>query len=135
MTPREEAKEAVKGWVKWAFRNQIPREMPISQIVSSVITAYAVALIPDAGDWFPIVSVPEGVHVQLYFPTGERGNGGIECATLYHDPNEQWGYSFWTHGGPNAGSDWEPKEAPTHWRPCPDYPEPSHGASCPSHSS
>lgn len=75
---------------------------------------------PTRGDWRPIETVPQGEHVLLYWPEGERGNGGMECATVYHgDP-----MSFWTHGGPNSGLDWEPRndEKPTHWMPLPDPP-------------
>lgn len=72
--------------------------------------------------WQSIETVPTGVHVLLYWPYGERGNGGIETATVYrgiepmHDP-----LSFWTHGGPNSGADWMPanNEMPTHWMPLP----------------
>lgn len=69
-------------------------------------------------DWQPIETLPEAEHVALWFPEGEKGRGGIECATCYKDDyNSPTGLSFWTHGGPNAGSDWEPRnsEKPTFW--------------------
>jgi hypothetical protein len=70
------------------------------------------------GSWEPIETMPEGEHVLLWWPEGERGVGGMECATVYkdHNPNGEW--SYWTHGGPNAGLDWAPRdnERPTHWR-------------------
>ena len=68
-------------------------------------------------DWQPIGTLPVGEHVALYFPKGERGVGGIECATVFVDDISPTGMSFWTHGGPNSGSDWEPAdgERPTHW--------------------
>lgn len=75
-------------------------------------------------EWQPIETVPEGEHVLLWFPKGERGNGGIECATIFKgDTIHPSGMSFWTHGGPNSGSDWDPEEAPTHWQPLPDPPK------------
>jgi len=76
-------------------------------------------------EWHPIETVPDGQHVLLWFPRGECGIGGMECATVYrHDEQSSTGFSFWTHGGPNAGDDWEPRnsEAPTHWMPLPEPP-------------
>lgn len=73
-------------------------------------------------EWRPIETAPEGEHIMLFWPGGERGNGGIECATIFRD--ETGALSYWTHGGPNAGSDWEPRdgERPTHWRRLPEQP-------------
>jgi hypothetical protein len=78
-------------------------------------------------DWQPIETVPEGVHVLLYWQKGEKGIGGMECATVYREPAviNTIGMAFWTHGGPNAGSDWDSDELPTHWMPLPDPPAPS----------
>jgi hypothetical protein len=77
--------------------------------------------------WQPIDTLPEGEHVLLWFPHGERGIGGMECGTCFW---EEWLVSvrrlcIWTHGGPNAGSDWEPcdDEMPTHWMPLPEPPK------------
>lgn len=75
-----------------------------------------------AWDWRPIETVPEGEHVALYWLKGERGGGGVECATIVKiGSTGEW--SYWTHGGPNAGDDWEPRcsERPTHWAPI-EYP-------------
>lgn len=57
---------------------------------------------------------PEGEHILLYWHEGERGDGGIECATVYRD-GDSW--TFWTHGGANSGLDWSPQgdELPSHW--------------------
>ena len=70
-------------------------------------------------DWQPIETLPEGEHVALYFLHGEKGAGGIECATVFFEPDgfSPTGMAFWTHGGPNSGSDWEPRdgERPTFW--------------------
>lgn len=68
-------------------------------------------------NWQPIETLPEGVHVLLWFPKGERGIGGMETATVYREPDgpSRCGYAFWTHGGPNAGSEWDTDEAPTLW--------------------
>lgn len=71
-------------------------------------------------DWQPIETLPEAEHVALWFPKGERGVGGIECATVYLEGDggfSKTGMAFWTHGGPNAGTDWEPRneEKPTRW--------------------
>lgn len=76
-------------------------------------------------EWRPIETAPEGEHVMLWWPEGERGIGGIECATIFRgDPHSSTGMSFWTHGGPNSGTDWEPRnsEKPTHWQPLPSPP-------------
>lgn len=74
--------------------------------------------------WQPIDTVPEGVHVLLWFPKGEHGIGGIESATVFrNDPHTPHGFSFWTHGGPNSGSDWDTDEAPTYWMPLPSPPD------------
>lgn len=69
-------------------------------------------------DWKSIETLPEGEHVALYWPEGEKGVGGIECATVFFgDPHSRSGMSFWTHGGPNSGSDWDPRdgEKPIFW--------------------
>lgn len=70
--------------------------------------------------WQPIDTLPEGEHVLLWFPVGEREVGGMECATVYISEDGEWG--FWTHGGPNSGSDWWCDEKPTFWMPLPDPP-------------
>ena len=72
--------------------------------------------------WQSIDTVPEGEHVLLFFPNGEKGNGGIETATVFRDESPN-GFSYWTHGGPNAGGDWETREAPTHWMRLPPAPK------------
>ncbi|HXT81363.1 MAG TPA: hypothetical protein VN702_17490 [Acetobacteraceae bacterium] len=71
--------------------------------------------------WQPIETIPEGVHVLLYFPVGERGSGGIEAATVLRAGD---GFSYWTHGGPNSGMDWYPhdNEMPSHWAALPEPP-------------
>lgn len=71
--------------------------------------------------WLPIESAPEATHILLWFPKGERGVGGMECATVYREEGGEIAFG-WTHGGPNAGSDWEFCEQPTHWMPLPDPP-------------
>lgn len=76
-------------------------------------------------DWRPIDTLPEGESVLLWFPHGEKGIGGMECAMVFFgDTQSPTGMSFWTHGGPNSGSDWEPRdgEKPTHWMPLPPPP-------------
>jgi hypothetical protein len=77
-------------------------------------------------DWQPIETAPEGEHVLFYWPHGEKGVGGMECATMFRgDVWSSTGMSFWTHGGPNSGTDWEPRdgENPTHWQPLPEPPK------------
>ena len=79
-------------------------------------------------DWQPIETMPEGQHILLFWPDGEKGVGGIECATVYKNddvPLGGIGWSYWTHGGPNSGLDWEPRndERPTHWMPLPAPPK------------
>jgi hypothetical protein len=64
--------------------------------------------------WQPIATVPEGEHVLLWFPNGEKGTGGFEAATVFRAP-DGWLDCGWTHGGPNSGSDWEFCEQPTLW--------------------
>jgi hypothetical protein len=76
--------------------------------------------------WRTIDSLPEGENVLLYWPKGERGCGGMDCAMVYlDDAYGPTGMAFWTHGGPNSGSDWEPRnhEKPTHWMPLPEPPK------------
>lgn len=67
------------------------------------------------GEWQPMETYKDGDHVLFYFPHGERGNGGIETAMLFRR-GDCW--DFWTHGGPNSGSDFEvaDNERPTMWR-------------------
>lgn len=72
--------------------------------------------------WQPIDSVPEGKNVLLFWPIGQKGNGGMECAVVYRDETEKSGFSYWTHGGANAGWDFQDPcngEKPTHWMPLP----------------
>lgn len=71
--------------------------------------------------WQPIETVPEGEHVLLWFPKGEKGNGGMECARLYRESDGGLPPGGWTHGGPNSGSDWDwgYDDMPTHWMPLP----------------
>lgn len=73
-------------------------------------------------EWKKIETAPEGEHILLYWPHGERGVGGMECATFYRY-EDSW--SYWTHGGPNSGLDWDPRdnEKPTHWMPLPPPPK------------
>lgn len=73
-----------------------------------------------ASQWRDIASLPEGQHVLLYLPNGERGVGGMETAMVFKDGD---GWSYWTHGGPNSGSDFELVEKPTHYQPLPAPPE------------
>ncbi|HEX3587773.1 MAG TPA: hypothetical protein VH024_17370 [Candidatus Angelobacter sp.] len=115
--PTAKAEAAVRRWIEWAGNGPVPCD----QVVADVVEAYASALIPQ-GSWFPIASLPEGRHVMLYWPHGERGGGGVECATVFRD-GDTW--SYWTHGGPNAGSDWEPRddEKPTLWKPIQEPPK------------
>ena len=87
-------------------------------------TPTRVGLSEGLGAWQPIATAPEGKHVLLWFPNGERGVGGMECGTLYfNDAHAPGGINIWTHGGPNAGSDWQLDEPPTHWMPLPAPPE------------
>lgn len=81
-------------------------------------------------EWQPIETVPEGEHVLLYWPEGEKGLGGMECATVFFEPDGWNGgsrYAYWTHGGPNSGIDWNARdnEEPTHWMPLPPPPSPA----------
>lgn len=97
------------------------------------------ALLREAADaievagWQPIETLPEGEHVLLYWRQGERGAGGMECATVFRNDNPDNllpPMFFWTHGGPNSGSDWDPKEdhktdepeMPSFWMKLPDPP-------------
>ena len=77
---------------------------------------------PKTTGWQSIETMPEGEHVLLYWQHGERGIGGMECATVYRGSDGR--LSYWTHGGPNSGLDWEARddEAPTHWMPLPEPP-------------
>lgn len=78
----------------------------------------ALQSISDGYDWQPIETVPEGENVLLFFPEGERGNGGVEAGMIFYDPAGAPDLTCaWTHGGPNAGSDWsfERTGKPTRW--------------------
>jgi hypothetical protein len=130
MAPHEKAEIAVKSWIEWCDRPTKSGLVKVehikgvaTHIVDAVLHAYASALVPDSNGWFPIDSLPEGEHVQLYWPHGEKGVGGIECATVFRQWGEPWHY--WTHGGPNSGLDFDPRddEKPTHWRPLPAPPK------------
>ena len=121
-TPLDPTAKAVKeviDWIDWAIKSKC--HLPAARVVADVVNAYAGALIPN-GTWFPIESLPEGRHVLLYFEEGEKGNGGIECGTVYFNDRDLWTYM--THGGANAGDFWEPRnnEKPTHWMPLPEPP-------------
>ena len=72
--------------------------------------------------WQPIETLPEGEHVLLWFPHGERGIGGIEAATVYRDLDGNFDDVGWTHGGANSGGDWQFCEMPTHWMRLPEPP-------------
>ncbi len=80
-------------------------------------------------DWQPIETVPEGVHVLLWFPSGEKGGGGIEAATVFWVSRDQSSFlgrqrlSYWSHGGPGYGRSWFPEEDATFWRELPAAPE------------
>ena len=75
-------------------------------------------------DWQPIDAAPEGEHILLWFPNGERGIGGIEAGTIFRDViTGKWDTCAWTHGGPNSGYDWSFTEQPTHWMPLPESPQ------------
>ncbi|MBA2707484.1 MAG: DUF551 domain-containing protein [Gemmatimonadaceae bacterium] len=54
-------------------------------------------------------------HVLLFFPTDWKGRGGVQAATIYHEADRPTAFYFWEHGSPDATSDWECDEAPTHW--------------------
>ena len=86
---------------------------------------------PEATSWQPIATVPTGEHVLLWFPRGESGAGGMECATVYRDDDyfRPLGLGFWTHGGAERGTEWSPErpdgqpEKPTHWMRLPSPPD------------
>jgi hypothetical protein len=72
-------------------------------------------------DWNPISTMPFGQRVTLYFEHGEKGNGEIDTNWVYPEDESsdqaaragRW--SYWTWGGPNAGSDFERDEKPVLW--------------------
>lgn len=77
-----------------------------------------------AGSWQPIETLPEGEHILLWFPNGERGVGGMETGTVFRNYDDgSLDSGAWTHGGPNSGSDWEFCEPPTLWMPLPEPPK------------
>lgn len=86
--------------------------------------AIAVALLGTAADgdtviitidksWEPIETVPRGKRVELFLPSGEKGNGEIAVGMICTDPGEPIDH-YWTWGGPNSGMDID--YVPTHWR-------------------
>jgi hypothetical protein len=68
--------------------------------------------------WHPSETLPEGEVVALWLEEGERGNGGMVVAMVFFgadDDPDRW--TYWTHGGPNGGSDVDMPhgEKPTKW--------------------
>ncbi len=74
------------------------------------------------GVWQPIDTYRDGDRVLFWFPNGERGNGGMETAMAFRDEDGEL-RTGWTHGGPNAGSDFSFCEPPTKWCRLPNEPE------------
>lgn len=81
--------------------------------------------------WQPIGTCPESEMVLLFCPEANRGLDSCEVAMVFHknpgdplDPFHESGRSYWTNGGPNAGSDLDfPRgQEPTHWMPLPKPP-------------
>lgn len=75
--------------------------------------------IPAMSEWQPIETYEDGEHVLFWLPHGERGVGGMETGMLFRGDGD---WHFWTHGGPNSGSDFEMFEKPTHWMRLPQPP-------------
>lgn len=73
------------------------------------------------GVWQPIDTYQDGDFVLFWFPDGEKGVGGKETAMAFRD-DDGIIRSGWTHGGPNAGSDFDFCEPPTMWCKLPDDP-------------
>jgi len=74
------------------------------------------------GVWQPIDTYNDGDYVLFWFPEGERGSGAKVSAMGFRH-GDRW--AFWSHGGPNAGFDYDPgadNEAPTLWARLPDDP-------------
>ncbi|WP_283393178.1 hypothetical protein [Photobacterium phosphoreum] len=72
-------------------------------------------------EWSP-ETCPEGFNVLFWFEQGERGGGGMEYLQMLLTGDQHDPVSFWTHGGPNSGSDYYSEELPSHWRVPPDPP-------------
>ena len=80
--------------------------------------------------WQPIETVPDDstTPVLVWCPKAHRGTPSCEVVIIVLvPPNETHprGHSFWTNGGPNAGSDldFDADEYPTHWMPLPEPPD------------
>jgi len=71
--------------------------------------------------WRPIETAPEACPILVFCPRAHRGHDSCEVVVVVRAPE----VSFWTNGGPNAGSDFyfEPGEEPTHWMPLPIPPD------------
>lgn len=74
------------------------------------------------GVWQPIETYEDGDYVLFWFPEGDRGNGAMEPAMIFHDDDGSVA-AAWTEGGPNSGSDIFFDEDPTMWCRLPDPPK------------
>ena len=75
-------------------------------------------------EWQKIETAPEHIPILVWVPKINRGLDSAEVVILLrdeHDPSGR-GYSLWTNGGPNGGSDMDFEAAPTHWMPLPKPP-------------
>lgn len=81
------------------------------------------------GEWQPIETAPDGEMVLLSIPDANRGNWGCEVGMMLRNPEDPTGrgYSLWSNGGPNGGSDlhFDAMLPPTHWMPLPAPPNPA----------
>lgn len=76
-------------------------------------------------EWKPIETAPEHEPILVWVPGVNRGLDSAEVVIILrseHDPSGR-GYSIWTNGGPNGGSDMDFKHNPTHWMPLPEPPK------------
>jgi hypothetical protein len=78
-----------------------------------------------SSEWKPIETAPEGKPILVWVPGINSGLDSAEVVIILwsaDDPSGR-GYSIWTNGGPNGGSDMDFEHSPTHWMPLPKPPE------------
>jgi len=77
-------------------------------------------------EWLPIETAPECEPILVWVPKANRGLDSAEVVILIYDALDPSGrgYSIWTNGGPNGGSDLDFDHNPTHWMPLPAPPPP-----------
>jgi hypothetical protein len=69
--------------------------------------------------WQPMSTAPEHEPILVWVPGVNSGLDSAEVVIIIRDADDPSGrgYSMWTNGGPNGGSDVDLEHEPTHWQP------------------